>query len=155
MTVWRITQEAYAGAAHEGLGGLHAAGRWHERGLPIIYASAHPSTALLELLVNTSATRLKATTYRVIEIRIPTRDVVVLPAGELPSDWRALPHPASTRQIGTEWITAERSVAMSVPSMVLPLARNVLINPSHSSIEEVTFGEPQALEIDPRLTQNT
>lgn len=47
MIVWCISNHADL----SGRGGLIAQGRWHRKGIPVVYCSDHPSTTLLEIVV--------------------------------------------------------------------------------------------------------
>ena len=71
---------------------------------------------------------------------------VYLPADSLPEDWMEEPAPASTAEIGDSWLESQSSLALVVPSVVVPRETNYLINPSHSyfqaladSAREVSF----------------
>ena len=68
----------------------------------------------------------------------------------LPTDWRALPAPDSTHQIGEAW-AGSGPVALLVPSVVLPAESNYVLNPLHPDIRSVDVGPPEPLDIDPRL----
>ena len=153
MRVWRITPARYLGDLTRGIGGLHAAGRWHERGVPVLYAADHPSTALLELIVNVGAAKLKQGDYVLVPLRLPADATRVVEVEDLPPDWRQHPHPDATRALGMGWIRARRHLALVVPSAVFPQARNVVLNPVHPRIGEVEVDAAVPLEIDERLTR--
>jgi RES domain-containing protein len=51
MVLWRISRHRDL----DGLGRLRASGRWHERGLPVVYFAESPAGALLEVFVQTAA----------------------------------------------------------------------------------------------------
>ena len=70
MQVWRIS----AFADLSGRGGLTYAARWNHRGTPIVYASDHVSTALLEMLVHADL-ELLPDTYQLLEIVIPEDEI--------------------------------------------------------------------------------
>lgn len=48
MNLWRISNYKDL----KGLGGLKASGRWHNRGVPIVYLAETPALAMLEVLVH-------------------------------------------------------------------------------------------------------
>lgn len=153
MTVWRIAPDRYLKDLLRGEGGLYAAGRWHERGVPILYASDHPSTAALELLVNASAAKLSASTYRIVQLHVPDDSVYFVAEESLAQDWRRHPHPDSTRTVGMRWLRDNRSLVLDVPSAVLPVARNIVINPRHARIDEVRITSTESLRFDERLVR--
>jgi RES domain-containing protein len=69
----------------------------------------------------------------------------------LPKDWNQLPHGAGARLIGDHWVRQGSSLAMLVPSAVLPAERNILINPGHILFGQIQIGEPETHAFDRRL----
>ncbi|MBA2432688.1 MAG: RES family NAD+ phosphorylase, partial [Chthoniobacterales bacterium] len=47
---WRIQKARYATTAFSGEGARQYRGRWHSRGVPVVYLSSHQSLAALEVL---------------------------------------------------------------------------------------------------------
>jgi len=76
-----------------------------------------------------------------------------LDESDLPDDWDSFPHPEVTRDLGTQWFEAERSAVLAVPSAVLPVAKNYLINPFHPDVHELERGDPVPFSWDARLFQ--
>jgi RES domain-containing protein len=74
---------------------------------------------------------------------------------ELPTGWRASPAPEDLRRIGIEWLDAGETVALVVPSVVLPLGdeQNVVLNPAHSGMARLTEVYRERVTVDPRLTR--
>jgi RES domain-containing protein len=56
-----------------------------------------------------------------------------------------------TRAIGDQWLSQERSVALVVPSAVLPSGSNVLLNPRHRRATTLRVESAEPLRWDPRL----
>ena len=69
----------------------------------------------------------------------------------LPEDWRLLPAPLSTRELGSHWVAESRSVVLRVPSIVVDGEFNYLVNPRHPDFARLKIGEPQPFSFDPRL----
>ena len=83
MRVYRIASTKYASNDSEGAR-LHG-GRWNEMGTPVIYSSASPSLAALEVLVHF---QLIPADYRIISIVIPDDlKIESIEATSLPADW--------------------------------------------------------------------
>jgi RES domain-containing protein len=61
------------------------------------------------------------------------------------------PFSAGARTLGGHWVHQARSVALIVPSVVLPAERNVLINPAHPHLRRVRVLPPEPLAFDRRL----
>ena len=151
MRVWRISRQPHAATSLAGIGGLYVSGRWHHRGRPIVYTSATPSLAALEVLVHVDPS-LAPTDLRLIEIDIP--DGMAIEAcdpARLAADWQAFPAPIALQDFGSEWLSALRTPVLSVPSAVLAIERNYLINPAHSDSARIRIVREQAFSFDPRL----
>ena len=128
-------------------------GRWHRRGVRIAYASDAPANALLEVIAHTEATSRLQNDYVLFEIRLdPDEHLLTVGPDLLPDDWRAVPWPASTQEIGTFWYDEQASVVLDVPSAVVPHQRNFVLNVVHSRFEELEINGPEPFEIDPGLT---
>ena len=152
MRIYRLTKARYKDTAFTGIGGLKSAGRWHRTGTPVVYASDAPASALLELIAHTEAATLLTQRYVLFAIDlVPARHLLELEAAALPADWRAPRWPPSTQAIGTRWFEDGDSVALEVPSAVVPQQRNYLINPPHPLFEELRITGPAPFDIDPRL----
>lgn len=148
--VWRIVKEKYAEAAFSGEGARQAGGRFNSPGRPVVYTSESLALAQLEILVNLPTDRLLAS-YVAFRADIPSGRVDTLGREKLPDRWREAPAPTSVRELGDRWIETERSLALRVPSAVVPAEDNVLINPRHPAFKEVEIHGPFDPEIDDRL----
>jgi RES domain-containing protein len=150
VRAWRIASRSYAHTAFTGEGAAKSPGRWNRLGVPVVYLAEHLSTGILEVLVHVDD-RAHLTAFAAIEVEIPDPHVEEL--SELPPDWRQLPepYPESTQALGLEWALSLRSLALRVPSAVVPVEFNLLLNPRHPAMREVRTGEPQPLFLDPRL----
>lgn len=138
--------------AFGGEGTRHASARWHHRGVRVAYASANPSLALLEVLVHMTPADFGERTLVVAEVH---GDAVedLSPAGlvRLLRDAGDAGREAGTRDFGTAWANEGRSLALRVPSLVMPHDRNVLINPAHPRYAEVRVVRRERITLDPRL----
>ena len=111
-------------------------GRWNERGQPVIYASEHYSTALLETLARTGE---MPRNQHYVEIEIPagvTYEVVT--KDSLPG-WCDVDG-AVARAFGAAWYAERRSAILIVPSVVTRVERNVLIHPDHEDAGSISVG---------------
>jgi RES domain-containing protein len=145
MEVWRISNYVEL----SGSGGVRAGGRWHSRGKRIVYLADHPAGAVLEMLVHMDRDLFPAT-YRLLRIIIPeTTAVETVGTDMLSSDWRN--QPASTREIGDRWLDGSSSALLQVPSVIVPAARNFLLNPAHPDAAGCTVAEVIDAPFDPRL----
>ena len=153
MTVYRLTKAVYADTAFRGSRGR---GRWHEQGIPMVYAADQPATALLETLVHTGRADLLAAEYVLFRIELDEdAHVLTVPEEQLPCDWQAWPWPASTQQIGTFWHQQQPSVALQVPSAVVPVQRNMLLNIQHPDFATLSIEGPTPFPVDTRLAASS
>ena len=146
MTVfWRISRHRDL----DGLGGLRAPGRWHERGLPVVYLAETPAGALLEVCVHTAANDVPPN-YTLLEISAPaTTKFETVDVNTLPPDW--LENVDATRTIGSEWLRSMRSALLRIPSVIVPATYNVLLNPGHPQTRQIEITRILEFPFDPRL----
>ena len=71
----------------------------------------------------------------------------------LPQYWNQYPSPLSTATAGDEWVLSESSAVLEVPSAVIPIETNYLINPSHGDFRKIAIGKPEPFEFDSRLNK--
>jgi len=151
VKVWRICRQPFVATAMDGIGGLYAGGRWHRRGRPIVYAASSAALAALEVLVHVDPLDAPED-LRLLTLELPD-DLLIehVDVGALPARWAAVPAPDELAALGTEWLTSRRGVALSVPSAVIPIERNLLLNPLHPEVTRVRIVGDEAFTFDPRL----
>lgn len=148
LTAFRIGDPRGAYPIFDATGSTIAPGRWNTAGSPVIYASLHYSTALLEKLVHGSGQLPPHQHYVTITLPVGlSYEVVSEPA--LPG-WDAMPATVS-RTFGETWATEARSAILMVPSVVTRLEQNVLINPRHPQFSTITADLHRPVFWDRRL----
>jgi RES domain-containing protein len=152
VRVWRLVRPAFGEAAEafSGEGARRFGGRWNSVGRSVVYTSEHPSLAALETLAHADRKRF-ARDLLAFEVHVPTDLVARLDDADLPPDWRARPDAPAARAVGDAWLTAGTHAALSVPSVLVPQERNVLLDPGHPRFAEVRIGGPVAFRFDDRL----
>lgn len=143
MTCWRISQHADL----SGVGGLHAAGRWHSRGLPVVYLADHPASCLLEMLVQ--GARLGGLPKAYQWLRVDTGDVPITEVSPLPYRWRD--DIEATRALGTVWLRSGGGALLRVPSVLAPDSWNYLLNPRHPDAGQCRITTVVEFPLDARL----
>ena len=123
-------------------------GRWNTSDTPVIYASENYSTAMLEKLAHGNGHLPPDQHYIVINIPAGT-SYEEITADTLP-DWDT-PEPTTSRDFGARWVRERRSAVLLVPSFVVRLERNVVINPSHLDAARISVEAPQPVWWDRRL----
>jgi RES domain-containing protein len=148
-SAWRLVKAAYLSTAWGGEGARRYGGRWNSRGVALAYVSEHLSLACLEVLV---AVHRGASLDDFLAIAVDLGGVRVAELeGEPPSDWRSDPPSRSTQAIGDAWVNGGTTAILRVPSVVVPVEYNYLINPAHPDAKRIVIGTPMAFPFDRRL----
>jgi RES domain-containing protein len=136
MIGWRLCRRQYA--TLDGEGARRFGGRWNSIGRPIVYLADHPALAALEVRVHLD-----------------------LPFDLLPADYVLmqvdLPEPApmasadTTVAAGNAWLAAMTSATVRVPSVLIPHAWNLLLNPRHPDATQARTVDTERFRFDPRL----
>ena len=151
MLAYRLVKERWAATALDGSGARAYGGRWNSPGTAMLYASQSIALAALELLVHLRRDQILAS-YRLFTLEIPDASVLRIADSDLPADWRGYPLPVSAARLGDGWVASDRSVALLVPSTIIPREYNLLISPAHAhfaSVAQDAASEP--FGYDPRL----
>lgn len=154
LVVWRIVQARHAERALTGEGARLYGGRWNHKGTPLIYTAESLSLAALEMLAHLESHHLLQK-YVCIPISFDDALCRKINLDSLPEDWRSDPAPVSTKNVGTKWVQDLSSVVLAVPSVLVPLEFNFLINPNHPQIDALEVGDIQAFQYDPRLIKGS
>ena len=145
MVLWRISRHRDL----DGLGGLRAPGRWHERGVPVVYLAESAAGALLEVCVHTAANDVPPN-YTLLEVTVATSFTVEeISVDSLPQDWTE--NLEATRAMGSEWLRSMRSALLRVPSVLAPATFNVLLNSAHLDAKKIVISNVLEYPFDPRL----
>lgn len=151
MRVWRICKEAYAQRPFSGDGGLKAAARWNHKGHPIVYTSQSLSLATLELWVHVDSEE-PLFSYVAVAADIPNNlSPMLFAEADLPKTWRDDPAPDALRDLGTEWLISRSSAIACVPSAIVPLENNYLLNPEHPDFRRIQISNPLGFVCDRRM----
>ena len=90
--------------------------------------------------------------HRVMAVDVPEAlPLETIDVATLPDEWRRTPPPASLHRIGRDWLHAGHSVVLRVPSAIVPIEFNYLLNPRHPAFADLRIQEPEPFEIDKRL----
>jgi len=148
MRMFRLCNSAYASDL-SGLGAALFPGRWNKAGTPVLYTSERPETALLEMLVNVPPMFMPELILLTLEI--PDDSILTLSPSDLPKHWYHYPAPSILADLGQNWIDENRYLALMVPSSVVHMAYNVLINCRHPQINMLRLIQQEPFYFDTRL----
>ncbi len=125
-SLWRISQFQDL----SGIGGTKVAGRWHNKGRPIVYLGDCPAICLLEILVHMEGEPDELPeAFTLLRVELPSEAVSRAPTVDLDATWRDDLN--ITRRLGDAWLEAGESLLLRVPSAIVPHNMNFLLNPLH------------------------
>lgn len=129
-------------------GSTISTGRWNDAQTPVIYASEHYSTAMLEKLAHLGG--LMPPNQHFIEIELPRGLSFTRITKDTLPDWASADQ-ATARQYGTAWARACDTAILIVPSYVARMERNIVINPRHEAFSSIQYSLPTPIWWDERL----
>lgn len=157
MRVWRLydPDAAYALLPNfdplDGQGAALYPGRWNGVGVRLVYTSQTPELAMLELL-----TKLNPAAFGVrlaIEISVPD-DARVEDAAPAMLGHLLRSDDGDTQTYGSGWAARGQSLVLKVPSAVVPVSSNYLLNPLHPQAKGLRVVRQVEVAMDPRLVQS-
>lgn len=150
-TVWRISKRKHAATAFSGEGARLVGGRWNSRGKSVVYTSATLSLATLETFIHMEIEDA-GNMFVYIQIDIP-EDIPIdkVDLSQLPDDWHNTPAPSNLAVIGDKWFESGNTAVLVVPSAVIPVENNYLLNPLHKDFSRIQIHSPQPFVLDPRM----
>lgn len=150
MRAWRVSKASRAddlsgkGAAMEG-------GRWNDENLRAVYLGLSPAICCLETFVHHNQ-------RPIIPLKIVMLDLPDDPGlfhepaiQTLPAKWNSLPADRPSMDYGSAWLNEGKQLGLIVPSAVLPLERNIMLNPMHPAMQQVKIIEVLDFSYDERM----
>ena len=134
MRIWRITATKHIDTVFSGVGGLYASGRWHPQGSKISYTSESLALASLEVFVHSESITIPLSCVSAI---VPD-DLPILEVKDLPANWQDVSAYSVLQKIGLDWLKALEYPILKVPSAIIPVEYNYLINPDYPGLEMPT-----------------
>lgn len=150
MRVYRLVRKKYPNPL-SGEGAAQSGNRWNSKGTALIYCAASRALAMAEVAVHLSLGLLPKD-YEMIELEIPRKvSIHTLELERLPQGWNSFPHLLQTQALGDEFVAAEKSCVLQVPSAVVPGDFNFLLNPLHREFAQVQVISRVDFPFDPRF----
>ena len=150
MQAFRIVKERHALTAFSGDGAREFGGRWNWPGVPMVYAAQTRALAALESLAHFGGAERRIA-FVIFTLEVPDALIDRLDAERLPADWRREEAPASTKDAGSAWQARGESVALLVPSVLIPQEHCLLLNPAHPDTRKVMVHYPEPFRFDSRI----
>ena len=148
MFVWRICSKKYQASAFSGLGGLYVPGRWHPQGHKIVYTAESLALASLEIFVHLESDRVP-----LVAIKAWMSDeleIEEIEPSQLPDNWQDTSSYPLLQEMGRDWLTSLRTPILKVPSSIVPVEYNYLLNPQHPELK-VVLEPPIKFKFDRRM----
>lgn len=116
----------------------------------MVYVAQSQALAVLEVLVHLDSTNLLEK-YVLLQVDFDASKVIDLNKAVLPENWRDDPAPAEVQAIGDKWAVSGTSLALRVPSTLVPGESNFLLNPRQSDFKTLKVFPPLPFRFDRRL----
>lgn len=126
-------------------------GRWNKKGHNMLYCSQFLSLCVLELLVHMDFKFINRD-FGFIELELPDELIATKSSKSiLKQDWRHNPPLVATQEFGSNWLLSKSDLAIKIPSAVLPVEHNILINPNHQRFSDIKIIRKGLLDLDARV----
>lgn len=155
MRVYRIEREKYLKTTLKGIGAALTEGfRWNSLSTYLVYTSESRALATLEIAVHLDMSEDVPTDRYYVEIDIPDSvEILELLHEDLPQGWDSKPPSLESQYIGDDFVSQNSAAVLKVPSSIVPLAFNYLINPQHPDAGKISVVSKIPLIFDQRIKQ--
>jgi RES domain-containing protein len=150
MVVYRITNIKFKDSTLSGIGAELVGGRWNEKGTKAVYCSENISLALLEYYVHSENTALLPNKILVAQIEFPDK-FKIEELKSLPEHWNEYPYTTESTSIFTSLAKDKNFFALRVPSSIVGLEDNIILNPHYKNFHKVKITKFIELPLDSRL----
>jgi len=148
VRVWRICKQKHQDGAFSGEGGLYVGSRWTPQGIRVVYTAESLALASLEVFVHADTHRIPLVAIRAfLPDDIAIKEVKV---ADLPEDWQELSAYPALQAIGKQWIASQETPVLKVPSAIIPVEYNYILNPEHPDFR-VSLDPPVMFKFDKRM----
>lgn len=148
MFVWRICAKKYQSSAFSGIGGLYVSGRWHPQGHKIVYTAESLALASLEIFVHLESDRVPLVA---IKAWLPEElEIEEIKRSQLPDNWQDTSAYPILQKMGQDWLNSKRTTVLKVPSAIVPVEYNYLLNPQHPEFK-IVLEPPIRFRFDRRM----
>lgn len=150
MVVYRVANSRYKQSTLSGIGAEKVGGRWNEVGTRAVYCSENISLALLEYYVHSEKISNLPKDILVAKIEFPD-EFIIEELEFLPDRWNQYPYSSKTTNVFTNLAINRDFFALKVPSSIVGLESNIILNPLYKDFGKVKISDFIELPIDERL----
>ncbi|MGV0848471.1 RES family NAD+ phosphorylase [Empedobacter falsenii] len=155
MLVYRIEREKYIDDTLKGIGASKTkSSRWNSEYQRMVYTAESISLACLEVFVHLGNIETLPSDRLLVQIEIPDEIIEtckILDVKDLPEGWNSKPPSEISQQIGDEFLRLEESAVLKIPSSIISLESNYLINPFHQDAKQIKVIANQPFIFDERM----
>ena len=117
----------------------------------MVYLATSLSMAVLEVLVHSPRIKLLDEEYVYFTVDIDDELVLNLDINDLADDWHDASISMTTQFIGDNWLESQASLCLQVPSRIIPIEKNIILNPKHKDFSSIDLAGPYKFKFDSRL----
>lgn len=120
----------------------------------MLYAAGSVALACLENVVHRSGAALSSGDFSIATIHIEDVFIGEYPIAELINrspNWYAVENYYVTQEIGNKWLESGNSAVLKVPSAIIDLEYNYLLNTDHPDFSKIKIIGVNPFKFDPRL----
>lgn len=150
MIVFRVANAKYKDETLSGIGAEKVGGRWNKVGTRAVYCSENISLALLEYYVHSENISFLPKSVLIAKIKIPEA-FEIKELEDLPERWNQYPYSSKTTEIFSNFAKSRDFFALKVPSTIVGLEFNYILNPLFKDFGQIEIIEFIELPIDSRL----
>lgn len=150
---WRLDREAFKNTWASGVGAQKAGGRWNPPGRRIIYASADPSTAILEVAAHAGFDLIDRVPHVMTRFEVlDSKLIKIVQPEELPNpNWLTPSPPSPNQQQFADRLLAEHPFVL-IPSAVNGCSWNLLVS-CDLAVDHYQLVSQQRFGLDTRLVR--
>lgn len=158
MLVYRLYKSTYITDPLWAEGARRAGGRWNPKGFgsgrpPILYTSATPELALLEVMAHLNPSFIPS--FHLLVLDIPEDHRAVLET-DLPPNWQDEQPGELLPAYLSDWLRQPDLLTVSVPSAIISRSRNYLLHTLYPGfIDRVRIMENEPFRIDARIIKGS
>ncbi len=153
MIVYRVANLKYKDSTLSGIGAEKVGGRWNEVGTRAVYCSENISLALLEYYIHSENIAYLPKEILVARIQFPD-EFIIKELKVLPETWNQYPYSSETTKVFTDLSKDRNTFALRVPSTIVGLESNIILNPLYKDFGKVEITDFITLPIDERLKKS-
>lgn len=137
IRAWRLSKARYAGDL-TGQGAARDGQRWNQSGQRAVYLGLTPEITVLEVLVHLNGVLIAPLVLSAYEV--PAGSGLISEADD-----------QASAVFGGDWLRDGGQLGLLLPSVVVPQARNLLLNPLHPAMPKVALVHQEPFQLDERL----